>query len=199
MKLPDPPKELLEQRPGLVGDDSVRHEAMGVKLGSPPLKYTKAVHDRICEELKKGQRPQGACARAGITLATFHNWVKKGKEGDPWLYEFAQDVEIAINWAEAEALDVITDGFNKEKPTEIDPERAKWFLERARSDGFSKQVKQVVENQIQDFLLRLESALDAPTFERVLAVYLGQAPAAQIGTKEIRVLPEHGNEENGSE
>lgn len=199
MKLPEPPQELLEQRPGLVGDPSVRHEAMGVPLGDPPRKYTRAVHDVICAELEKGQRPQGACAKAGITMSTFHNWVKRGKEGDPWLYEFAEDVEIAINLAEHKALGVITDGFNAEDPDKIDPERAKWFLERTRSDGFSKQVKQVVENQIQDFLLRLEAALDGPTFERVLAVYLGQAPTAQIGNKEIRVLPEHGNQEDGSE
>lgn len=195
-----PPKELLEQRAVLAEEIHVDHPMTTDKpMGPPPAKYTKALHERICEELRNGQRPQGACARAGITLATFHEWVRRGRNGDPWLYEFAQDVEIAYNTAEAVAVDTVVEAFTTKDPELRDPDAAKWFLERARPDGYSKQVKTAVESQIKEFMLRLEAALDPKVFEQVLAVYLGQSPAAQFGEKEVAILPQHGStEENGS-
>lgn len=199
-----PPKELLEQRPVLIGDESVVHPATHeVIAGKPPAKYTKAVHDRICEELSKGQRAQGACARAGITTATFYEWVRRGKEGDPYLWQFAHDVEIAINTAEADALDVVTDiGFRNPDPDARDVEKAQWFLERARADGYSKQVKTQVESQVRDFMIRLENALlplparmmtGSELFELVLAVYVGQTPSGILDAKSITtpLLVEH--------
>lgn len=192
----DIPKELLEQRPVLEGDPTVVHPDMGnVGIGKPPRKYTPAVHEKIVEELRKGQRPQGACARAGITVAMFYDWVRRGKQGDPHLYQFAEDVEIAFNEAEASAVDVITE-FIEDKSPDASPklrlEAAQWRLERSRPDGYSKQVKTAVEGQIKEFLLRLEKALPPHIFEMVLAVYLGQSPTAEIGQKaEVILLPEH--------
>lgn len=186
-----PPEDLIAQRPVLEGDPSVVHPSMGTKLGSPPRKYTKAVHEVIVSELKSGQRPQGACARAGITLATFHDWVKRGKAGDPWLYEFAEDVEIAFNMAEANAVDVVHDVMaDEDADTRL--KAASYWLERARPDGYSKQVKTLVDKQIENFMIRLEEALDPALFEKVLAVYMGHAPAAEMGSKvEVTLLPEH--------
>lgn len=193
----DPPKELLSARPVLDGDPTVAHPDMGLPLGSPPRKYTRAVHERIVLELRKGQRPQGACARAGITLATFHDWVRRGKSGDPWLFEFAEDVEIAYNEAEAGLVDVITEATEDAEDKKTGVEAAKWLLERTRADGYSKQVKALVDKQIEGFMIRLEKALEPHIFEKVLAVYLGQAVAAgeQIGMKEAALLPEHGEEQ----
>jgi len=183
-----PPKDLLEQRPALADEVDVQHPSNGECIGDPPRKYTRAVHERICEELRKGQRAQGACARAGITTSTFHEWMRRGKEGDPWLREFFEDVEIAFNEAEAKAVDVVV------KAMDDDPEHAEWFLERARADGYSKQVKTAVEGQIRDFMMRLEKALDPATFEKVLAVYMGFSSAAQNSELKgvvIKELPEH--------
>lgn len=178
------PKELLEARPALEGEE-VPHPTNGAYIGPPPRKYTRAVHERICDELRKGQRAQGACARAGITVSTFHEWIRRGKSGDPHLWQFAEDVEIAFNSAEAEAVDAITEGFRLGDDTgKKDTDAAKWFLERSRPDGFSKQVKTAVEGQIQQFMVRLEAALEPRVFEQVLAVYMGQAPNV-----EVRKLP----------
>lgn len=175
-----PPIALLEQRPVLAGNEDVKHPLTNPIIGDPPRKYTLAVHERICLELSNGQRPQGACARAGITVATFYEWIRRGKAGDPHLFQFAEDVEIAFNTAEAKAVDVVAAGFKEGDTANWDPERAQWFLERARADGYSKQVKTAVEGQIRQFLERLEAALEPALFERVLAVYLGQAPAAEV-------------------
>lgn len=191
MSQPLPP-ELLEARPALAvdPDPELLHPATSAPpLGLPPRKYTQAVHDVIVEQLKKGQRPQGACAKAGITVATFHEWIRKGKAGDPFLVQFAEDVEIAYNLAEQRAVEVVNEAYDNDDPDQRDVEQAKWFLERARPDGYSKQVKTAVEVQIKDFLLRLEQALPPRLFEQVLAVYLGQAPDAAA------LLPENVTDE----
>ncbi len=153
------------------------------------MKYTQAVHDRICEELRRGQRPQGACARAGISKATFDNWIEKGLRGDPALIQFAEDVELAYNEAEAKAVDVVTSsGFNGE----MSADDVKWWLERARSEGYSKQVKTTVENQQAEFINRLERTLmnmpgrymtGPQVFELVLSIAAGQS--------RLPTLPEH--------
>ncbi len=176
-----PPKALLEQRPSLENEADVQHPSTGPCIGDPPRKYTRAVHERICDELRKGQRAQGACARAGITTDTFYEWMRRGKAGDPWLHEFYEDVQIAFNEAEATAVDVVVDAFKKEEKPDV--EAAQWFLERGRSEAWSKQVKNAVEGQIQSFMLRLEASLDAPTFEKVLAVYMGFSQAAANSPK----------------
>lgn len=173
----EPPAKLIETRPVLEGDPTVVHPDTGMPLGRPPRKYTRAVHDVIVQELKRGQRPQGACARAGITVSTFYDWVNRGKSGDPHLFEFAEDVEIAFNTAEAEQVDVIQNTVRGEDP-ELALKAAQWSLERTRADGYSKQVKTAVEGQILQFMQRLEKTLDAATFEKVLAVYMGHAPSA---------------------
>ncbi len=174
-----PPKALLEQRPALADELDVQHPSNGVSIGDPPRKYTRAVHERICEELRKGQRAQGACARAGITTATFYEWMRRGKSGDPHLYEFYEDVEKAFNEAEAHAVDVVVGSFSQKKASDNDREAAQWFLERARAEGYSKQVKTAVEGQIRDFMMRLEASLDPASFEKVLAVYMGFSSGAQ--------------------
>lgn len=193
-----PPKELLEQRPILEGDPDIRHPSMGnIGSGNPPTKYTKAVHDTIVAELRKGQRPQGACARAGISVTTFQNWVKWGKEGNPWLEQFAEDVEIAFNAHEADLVDVVHNITTKSESDDTKLKAATWKLERARADGYSKQVKTLVDKQIEAFMVRLEAALDPATFEKVLSVYLGQAVATpeQLTVVEVKQLEDGSSEE----
>lgn len=188
MKIADPPKELLEQRPALAFEEVVFHpETSPTITTKPPAKYTKALHERICEELKKGQSRQGAAARAGITAATLSEWIRRGQAGDPWLYRFAQDVDIAENSFEADAVAVVVDSFSSTDPNERDVEKAQWMLERTRPSRYSKQVRTAVENQIQQFLQRLEHHLDPETFERVLAIYLGQSAAPLKANPELVV------------
>lgn len=174
MKRPAP-QPLIDSRPALAQQDIVYHPTTGPGIGRPPAKYTRAVHDVICDELKKGQRPQGACAKAGITMATYYEWIRRGKAEDPHLWEFAQDVEIAMGLAEAKAVETIVESFTTTNIDLRNPDNAKWFLERARPDGYSKQVKTLVDGQIKQFMERLEAALPAELFEQVIAVYLGQA------------------------
>lgn len=207
------PQELLEQRPVLVDDPDVKHPEMGnIGIGKPPPKYTLAVHEKICDEIRKCKPPRAAAARAGITYSTFLNWIEKGKQGDPHLWQFAEDVELAYHEAEAaavERLQEIMDDEGEEKNPKLSLEAVKYFLERQRSEGWSKQVKTTVEGQIEQFMKRIEKALmsrpaqvmsGAQIFELVLSLYLGQSPAAQLGSKaEIALLPESTDAETEDE
>ena len=176
-----PPEELLTQRPALEMETHVVHPSTSPEcIGDPPRKYTRAVHDRICDEIRKGNRPVVAASIAGITSSTFYEWIRRGKAGDPHLFEFSEDVELAYNQAEAEAVGVIKESFSSEDPTARDTDNARWWLERARPDGFSKQVRTQVDGELQGFLLRLENALAPELFKQVLQVYMGQAPATEI-------------------
>lgn len=168
-KKPKAPQELIEQRPAL---NDLPHAAQESINGIPgfrePKKYTRAVHDVIVTAIREGNRPQVAAGMAGITGATFYEWVRRGKEGDPALWEFAQDVELAQHEAEGAAVKVIRDA------AKMEPELAKWWLERARADGYAKQLKVQVDEAINAFLNRLEAALDPETFHKILAIYAGQ-------------------------
>lgn len=166
--------KLAEARPILnVKPDLYMAVGETLPKSNPPRLYSQAVHNLICDELRKGQRPQGACARAGVTMSVFRDWIRKGKMGDPYLYNFAKDVELAFNEAEANAVDAITSKINPSSENN-DIEAAKWWLERARPEGYSKQVKTAIDVQMKEFLLRLEEALEPHVFEQVLAVYLGE-------------------------
>lgn len=163
-----PSSAITEQRPALENEPAPK------KIGKPPPKYTPAVHETIVQYIKEGNRPHVAAGMAGITSHTFYNWLQKGKAGDPHLWQFAQDVELAEHAAEGEAVKVLKKAFAD------DPEAAKWWLERARSAGYSKQVKTLVESQLQEFMKRLEEGLPPEIFEMVLAIYAGQTvPAAK--------------------
>jgi len=193
-----PSESLKEQRPALVHNEDLMHGYDDrTPLGPPPAKYTAAVHEKICDELKKGQSKRAAAARAGITEATLHDWLKRGRDGDPHLWQFAEDVEIAQHLFEAGAVETITASALSQEPDKQSSEDAKWMLERTRSDAFSKQVKTTVENQIRDFMIRLEAALDERTFAKVLAVYLGQALPAELEV--VGILPENGSTEETDE
>ncbi len=179
------PPELIAARPHLAGNLDERHPSMGLPPGKPPAKYTIALHEKICEHVRNGNRPVVAASLAGLSAATFYNWMQRGREGDPHLCQFAEDVEQAFNQAEARALAVVTESFTSEDPDKRDPENSKWFLERARSAGYSKQVKTVVESQIADFIQKLESELEPALFHKVLAIYLGFSNGEHVPRKEL--------------
>lgn len=194
--------ELLEQRPGLADEEDVRHPLTNPVLGDAPRKYTKAVHDRICDEIASGQRPQGACARAGITMATFYDWMRRGKDGDPWLHQFAEDVEVAKGKAEAKAVDVLTrSGFEAQ---DMDSDDVKWWLERARPEGYSKHTVQLVDDQQKEFLARLEAALlPMPprliSGEQILMLIYSVSMGQPVNLGPAQLLPANASEKTSEE
>lgn len=171
------PTDLVLARPALAEDPVAQHPSNGESVGKPPTKYTPALHNDIVSRIEKFQRPVVAAQQAGITSATFYEWMRRGKAGDPHLYAFVEDVEQAMAVAEGKAVErVVNDAIDN------DPENFKWWLERSRPEGYSKDVAARVQSELENFIKRLEGGLDAATFEKVLGVFAGQ-PVTQALTQ----------------
>lgn len=182
-KKPLPP-ELLAARPGLADDPHAEHPVNGPMIGSPPAKYTIAVHEAIIAHIKAGNRPIAAAAAAGITSNTFYDWMKRGRSGDPHLVQFYEDVEIAQGVAETTALAAV-------KPMNtMDGENAKWWLERARAAGYSKEVNARVEAALSEFVEKLRNGLPHEVYMMVLAAASGQAIESAPNTFQLTAKPE---------
>ncbi len=136
-------------------------------LGPPPPRYTVGVHQQICENIRAGNRPVTAANMAGITSSNFYMWMQLGRAGNPHLVQFVEDIEIATGTAEGEAVRVIKESFWE------NPDNAKWWLERTRSAGFSKEVNEKVNGLLMEFMDRLEAGLPADLYNKVLSVASG--------------------------
>lgn len=160
----------------------------------PPQKYTPAVRDVIVEKIRKGVRPEQAAVLAGISINTFHRWMKQGREGHVHLWEFADAVERALAELEENGIAAIAgeDGKFTDKA-----ENAKWFLERRFAAGYSKDVAQKFNAALEDLFGRLESSLPPDIFQMVLAAASGQAVA--MNAKPTFKLLAEDNADAGSE
>lgn len=180
-----PPKALVALRPALE-DHEVPHPSNGDPLPPPPSRYTPGLHEQICENIRKGNRPATAAGMAGIPSNTFYAWMKKGREGDPHLWKFAEDVELACHMAEGTAVASVA---GPAGAFVDDPDNAKWWLERMRADGFDKNANSKVAALLEDFMSRLEAALPPEIFNMVIAAASGHAmhvakPTFQLDAQE---------------
>lgn len=180
-KKPPPPKEMLETRPGAEDTPYIGHPINGPPIGRPPPNYTPAVLETIVRHIECGQRPQVAAALAGIPTNTFYRWMSDGKAGDPHLHEFYVAVERALAVAESKAVTAIA---GSKGTFDADPDNAKWYLERTRPEGYSKDVAAKVHAELNAALEKLQLAFDPDTFDRIVAVLAGHS----VQTKEPRAF-----------
>lgn len=159
-------------------------------LGPVPTKYTLGVHQQICENIKKGNRPVTAANMAGITSQVYYMWMKLGREGNPHVAQFVEDVELACGVAEGTAVKVITDSYFE------NPDNAKWWLERTRSAGFSKEVNEKVNGLLMEFMDRLELGLPPDLFNKVLSVASGAGLPEASGGAYFKLTPKAIDEES---
>lgn len=137
------------------------------QLGAPPARYSLGVHQKICENIKAGNRPVTAAQMAGIPSHIFYRWMNAGKNGDPHLYQFAEDVEIAIGEFEGKMTQKVVED------ADVDAKSAQWVLERRFPEGYSKEVDAKVQAQQAAFLKHLEEHLSPAEFFKVLAITSG--------------------------
>lgn len=136
------------------------------QLGPVPARYTIGVHQSICDNIRKGNRPITAAQMSGIPSNTFYQWMRLGKAGNPHLAKFVEDVELAGGDAEGKALASVVGAFD-------DPDNAKWYLERTRAAGYSKEVNEKLTALLNEFMDRLQDGLPQNVFDMVLAVASG--------------------------
>ncbi len=161
-----------------------------VRMGNPPAKYSIGLHTHICELIKKGHRPVIAAQQAGIASHTFYRWMNLGKNGDPHLYQFAEDVEQAVAIFEGTMTDKVIEDTDK------DAKSAQWLLERRFPEGYSKDVDSKVNAIISNFMAALKEHLSDVEFFKVMAISSGftGGEAARLNAPNVETEPDESQE-----
>lgn len=144
-----------------------------------PTKLTPALQERILKLVRAGNYPETAAASIGVGRTTYYRWMERGEKcakGDEAYRDFREALTRAKATAEAAALAKVSKGFADKVRG---PERAQWYLERVAPDRFGRRDKVVVENivtqELDGFLARLEQRLPPETYERVLTALADDA------------------------
>lgn len=123
--------------------------------------------------VREGNYPETAAVSLGVDRATYYRWMERGEKcvkGDEVFRDFRDALTRARATAEAKALARVSKGFADKARG---PERAQWYLERVAPNRFGRRDKVVVENivteELDTFLARLEQRLPPEIYERVLA------------------------------
>jgi transposase-like protein len=138
-----------------------------------PTKLTPALQARIVKLVREGNYPETAAQSEGVSRATYYEWMERGRRRESPFADFSDAVTRARATAQRKMLGIVV----KAAPT--DPENARWYLERTAPDRFGRRDKMVVENlvsqELDGFLARIEQRLDLETYERVLAALADDA------------------------
>ena len=100
-----------------------------------PTKLTPDTQRRICDAIRAGNYQDIAAQHAGITAATFYNWMVKGEAGKGQYLEFFDAVKKAQ--ADAEVRNIAIIGSAAEKTWQA----AAWLLERRNPDRWGNKEK----------------------------------------------------------
>lgn len=142
------------------------------KIGRP-TKLTPALQARIVKLVREGNYPETAAQSEGVHRDTYYSWMERGRKRERPFADFSDAVTRARATAQRKMLGVVV------KAAPKDPENARWYLERTAPDQFGRRDKLVVENlvsqELDGFLARLEQRLDPETYERVLSALADDA------------------------
>lgn len=145
---------------------------------SRPTKLNEEVARRIVDLVRVGNFLETASEAAGVERRTVSRWLKRGAEEETGPFrEFREAVEKAQ--AESESRDVALIA----KAAKDDWQAAAWRLERKFPAKYAVRVRQVIEEELQRLLDRLERGLDAPTYQRVLELVVsadGSRPPVEV-------------------
>lgn len=186
-----------EARPGLVLH-GVPHPNDGpTDPGRPPNKYNREVHEKIVELIRSGYTSEHVAAACGVSRSAFADWLRRGREGDPWLIDFYEDVEAATAMAalknEQRIIDGITTkdacpkcGRSGDTPSLKDrlaiAELSIKVAERRDGKNWNKQHNVVVRNELDGFLDDCQRLLPSKVYGTLLQI------AASRGGEGISVV-----------
>lgn len=166
-----------ETRPGLILH-GVPHPNDGADShdGAPPRKYNREVHEKIVAGIEAGYTPEHVAARNGIRIPEFREWIRKGNDGDPWLCDFADDVDAAMALQHLRREKLVNDLMHEETGEKTFKERLALgeftlkVMAQTDNKNWSKQMTQVIESHTENIITLLEHGLPPRMFEQVLRV-----------------------------
>lgn len=155
-----------------------------------PTKLDQTAADTIVQALQVHGLIDYAVTLAGVTRATFHNWIAAGRTQKKGPYrDFFDSVQKAQAGARTTALGNIRLA-GKRGAWQAEA----WFLERTQPKLFQPRIRVAVAEEQDEFLDKLERRLPRSVFAQVLEVYLEDE-----GTSAPGADPEGGEEGSSGE
>jgi hypothetical protein len=98
-----------------------------------PTKLDAGRQARICEALALGVSIEAAAAHAGLSAACVHDWMARGRKGEPRFIEFLEATTRARDAAEVRFAAVVA-----KAAKEGNESAARWWLERRRPETWAR-------------------------------------------------------------
>lgn len=150
-----------------------------------PTKLTAELTASIVSDIENGNYSETAAQAAGITVATFCNWMKWGGQGREPYAAFFEAVTCARAKAEIDLVEVVKVGDGKGEGFGA-ARAAAFILERTRPKRFAQRINVKVQDE-------LERLLDVA--QRVLAPDAFQTLCEALASDEHQEAPEMAAEE----
>ncbi|MGH2973610.1 MAG: transposase [Solirubrobacterales bacterium] len=122
-----------------------------------PTKLTPEVAERIVNAVRAGNYYEPAARSAGISPATFHRWIARGKrETKGAYYDFYESVERASAEAQVHAVALI-----KKAAADGEWRAAAYFLERRHPEGWRRH--ESIDHEGSQLIVHTEELKDPKT------------------------------------
>jgi hypothetical protein len=137
--------------------------------GKPAYDETRA--SQICSALSEGVFLKDAAALVGVSEATVHLWLDKGRRGKAPYAQFASDV----SHARAQFVYLTLKEIREVKVNGGDWKRLAWWLAKLRPADYGDLVRVHVEREQREVLNRLKEGLSPAVYEQVVGLIAGDA------------------------
>lgn len=114
-----------------------RAQSSSTRIGRPS-KCTPAVMTAIANRIRKGMGRETAARQAGIGVATFHEWMARGRAGDKPYADFVRRIEGASDELQDEVTTALTDALRDLDKADLRTRTAMWLAERLWPDVYGR-------------------------------------------------------------
>lgn len=132
----------------------------------PPKEYSPAFHKAVVQQVQAGNNPATACIAEGLPRQVYNQWRNEVANGlaHPHVHQMFLDMDRAAAIAETTAVKSVT------TDPENTAENAKWWLDRARPNDWSKREVTIVQNEMNAMFDKLRDALPEAEFLKICGI-----------------------------
>lgn len=114
-----------------------RRQSSSTRIGRPS-KCTPKLVAAIADRIRKGMGRETAARQAGIGVATFHEWMARGRAGDQPYADFVRRIEGASDELQEEVSGALTDALRDVDKADLRTRTAMWLAERLWPDVYGR-------------------------------------------------------------
>jgi len=114
-----------------------------------PTSLTPEVQTQIVNMIRAGNYNVVAAEFVGIAEATFYNWLKRGREGEPLYLEFLEAIKKAESESEAFRVEKIITASRQQW------QAAAWWLERKMPEKWARKDYMIIKRDLKSELIKI--------------------------------------------